>query len=226
MAESAIVIGHRIVRLELDRGVEVGDGAAEVALEFIGVAAVIEGDRVVRVELDRLIEILDGAVDRVLVPERQAAIVISETVAGVVFYRLIEIENGAIEVAFGPEGDASVVVTLRISRIDLEGLGQVGNGTLEIAPVGIGIAAIVPTRPKPAPRWPNAAALAEVPTERNRPAPPGMRALFRSQNRWAGSAVLLDLPQVTEGIEGPLPRHQGVGFGCGDNRPDPVPDCR
>ena len=43
---TAVVEGQRIVRVELDRLIEVGDGAVGVALGAVGNAAVVIGDRV------------------------------------------------------------------------------------------------------------------------------------------------------------------------------------
>ena len=63
IGRGAVGIGRRKARVELDHLVEIGDGAAEVALGQIGVAARIERDRVARVELDRALEIGDGAVE-------------------------------------------------------------------------------------------------------------------------------------------------------------------
>ncbi len=50
------------MRVGLDRLVEVGDGAVDVALVLVDGAAVVERDGEVRVELDRLVEVGDGAV--------------------------------------------------------------------------------------------------------------------------------------------------------------------
>src|ERR1700720_1425902 len=59
---AAPVEGNGVVWIELDRLIQVLDGAVVLPLAAIGIAAVAECQGKVWIKLDRLIEILDGAV--------------------------------------------------------------------------------------------------------------------------------------------------------------------
>ncbi len=56
--DAAIVIGERVVGIDLERMVVVGDGAVVVALVVIGVAAIVIGQREIRADQDRLVVVL------------------------------------------------------------------------------------------------------------------------------------------------------------------------
>ena len=64
------------VGVELDRLVEIGDGAVEIALREREVAAIGIGARVTRIETDRLVEIRARVGRIALGAERHAAVVV------------------------------------------------------------------------------------------------------------------------------------------------------
>jgi hypothetical protein len=64
----AAVVSAGVFRIELDRLVEIGDGAVVFALFRIGAAAVAIGPSVFRIDLDRLAVVGDGTVVVALSP--------------------------------------------------------------------------------------------------------------------------------------------------------------
>src|SRR5262249_3125979 len=73
-----VVPAERILTVDLDGAVVVSDGAVEVALGGIGVAAIVEGAGVIGAELEGLAVVLDSFVVVVLVVPEDAAIVIRD----------------------------------------------------------------------------------------------------------------------------------------------------
>ena len=74
-AKPRLLKARGVLRVELDRLIEVGDGAVGVALHAVGHAAVVEGHRHAGIELDRLVEVGDGAVEIALVAVGETAVV-------------------------------------------------------------------------------------------------------------------------------------------------------
>jgi len=98
---TAVVIGVCGFWIDLDRFRVVSDGAVEIALRVIGVAATVIGVGVIRMDLDRFRVVGDGAVDIAPVFVGDAAIVVGNGVFWIDLDRLRIVGDGAVEVALG-----------------------------------------------------------------------------------------------------------------------------
>ena len=100
--------------------VVVGDGAIEIVLLIIGVAALVVGGGVLRIEPDGFAQIGDGAIEIAAAAQRDAAIVIDAGVVRIEAHGLVVIRHGGVAVALVGIGVAAVVVGLRV-RWDRDG---------------------------------------------------------------------------------------------------------
>ena len=101
---------HGKIGIEPDRSVVVRDGAIDVALHLVGLAAIVEGLDEVEVEPDRIAVIRDRGVDVALGLFGVAAVVVGRRVGGMQLDRLVVVRDRVIEVVPFLIGGAAVVV--------------------------------------------------------------------------------------------------------------------
>src|ERR1700693_2165839 len=113
--QTSIIEGAVVVRIELDRLIEILDGALMLPKGSVGVGAVKEGGSKLRIELDGPIEILNGAlilanglVDTASVIERMGVIRVEldgpiEILDGTVVLPQAKISTGAVVVGIGQD---------------------------------------------------------------------------------------------------------------------------
>ena|SRR3974390_121946 len=96
VGETAIVEGVGIVRIKLDRQVEVLNGAVNLVDFVVSIATIIEGNGLVRIKLDRLVVVLDGAIILALSEVGVAAIADGFDVVRIEFDCLVVVLDGAV----------------------------------------------------------------------------------------------------------------------------------
>ena len=127
---AAVGEGGRIVGVELDRLIEVGNGAREVTLALVRETAVVPAQRVLAVDPDRLAVIGDGAIEIALGAQRIGAIVIGVAVVGIELDCLAVVGNGLVEILLAePEQAPAVVGNCKLAGLGLD-LSAAGGDTV------------------------------------------------------------------------------------------------
>jgi len=124
---AAVVEGVRILRIQPDCLVEVGDGGFVVFLLAPGDAAVVEGGRILRIQPDCLVVVGDGAVVVFLLAPDDAAAIEGERIFRIQPDCLVEVGDGVVVVFLLAPGDAAAVESVRKLRIQPDCLVVVGG---------------------------------------------------------------------------------------------------
>ncbi len=138
----AAVEGIRVLGIELDGFVEVGDRLVVLLFPGVGQAAAAIGERVLGLELDDPAEIGDGLVEPLLLDPGVAAEGIELGALGIDANGLPEIGDGLVVFALIPPGESALDVGAGVVRIEADRLVEIGDrpGVLFLVP---------PTRPAP-----------------------------------------------------------------------------
>ncbi len=124
IGEGAVVEGARVVRIEVDGGVEIRKRELELVVLAVDIAAPDIGDGVVRIDLDRLVVVGEREVV-VLQPaldERPVGIGLVE--GGIDLDRLVEVGDRLAQLVGAAVGGAADVVGVGVGGVQFDGGGK------------------------------------------------------------------------------------------------------
>jgi hypothetical protein len=136
-------VTERIIGLELDRLIEVGERAIEIAKGGERAVAIVEQIGVVPYQLDGAVVIVKSPSVVLLGGVGPAAVVVDFGVVGLELDGLVVVVDGKVVFLGLGEGEAAAAIDGRVVGIELERLVEVGNGVLMLVLVLVGDAAVV-----------------------------------------------------------------------------------